>query len=141
MLKGSESVSCFSRVQLFVTLWTIACQALLSMGFPRQEHCSGLLFPSPGDLFDPGSQPRRDPRDRTCISCVSCIGKWILHHCSTVGTGKGDGSPLQYSCLGSLTDRRAWQAIVHEVTRVGHDLVTKPPPPPWLQHCRWCLQP
>ena len=28
--------------------WTVACQALLSMGFPRQEYCSGLPFPSPG---------------------------------------------------------------------------------------------
>ena len=106
-----------SHVQLFLTSWTIACQALLSMGFPRQEHCSGLLFPSPGDLFDPGRKPRRDPRDRTCISCVSCIGKWILHHCSTVGTGKGDGSPLQYSCLENPMDGGAWLAAVHGVTK------------------------
>ena len=32
-----------------VTPWTVACQAPLSMGFPRQEYCSGLPFPSPGD--------------------------------------------------------------------------------------------
>ena len=36
------------------TLWTVACQAPLSMGFSRQEHWSGLPFPSPGDLSDPG---------------------------------------------------------------------------------------
>ena len=36
------------------TLWTIALQAPLSMGFPRQEYWSGLPFPSPGDLPDPG---------------------------------------------------------------------------------------
>ena len=35
----------------------IACQAPLSMGFPRQEYWSGLLFPSPGDLPDPGTEP------------------------------------------------------------------------------------
>ena len=35
----------------------IACQAPLSMGFPRQEYCSGLPFPSPGDLPDPGFEP------------------------------------------------------------------------------------
>ena len=35
--------------------WTVACQPLLSMGFPRQEHWSGLLFPSPGDLTGPGN--------------------------------------------------------------------------------------
>ena len=43
-------LSCFSSVQLFVTLWTIAHQATLSMGFSRQEYCSGLPFPRPGDL-------------------------------------------------------------------------------------------
>ena len=43
-----------SHVQLFVTLWTVVCQALLSMGFPRQDYWNGLLFPSPGDLPDPG---------------------------------------------------------------------------------------
>ena len=42
----------------FVTLWTIARQALLSMGFPRQEYWSGLPFPSPEDLLDSGIEPR-----------------------------------------------------------------------------------
>ena len=37
--------------------WTVAHQALLSMGFPRQEYRSGLPFPSPGDLPDPGIKP------------------------------------------------------------------------------------
>ena len=45
----------FSCVQLFVTSWTVvAHQAPLSMGFSRQEYWSGLPFPSPGDLPDPG---------------------------------------------------------------------------------------
>ena len=43
-----------SHVQPFATLWTVARQASLSMGFSRQEYCSGKLFPSPGDLPDPG---------------------------------------------------------------------------------------
>ena len=43
-----------SRVGLFVTLWTVAHQAILSMGFSRQECWSGLPFPSPGDLSGPG---------------------------------------------------------------------------------------
>ena len=38
----------------FVTPWTVACQAPLSMGFPRQEYWSGLPFPSPGDPPDSG---------------------------------------------------------------------------------------
>ena len=56
------SVACcvlsrLSHVRFFVTLWTIAHQAPLSMGFPRQEYWSGLPFPSPGDLPDPGIKP------------------------------------------------------------------------------------
>ena len=47
----------FSRVRLFVTPWTVALQAPLSMGFPRQEYWSGLPFPSPGDLPNPGMEP------------------------------------------------------------------------------------
>ena len=48
----------FSQVQLFATLWTVAHQAPLSSGFSRQECCSGLPFPSPGDLPDPGIKPK-----------------------------------------------------------------------------------
>ena len=44
----------FTCVRLFVTLWTVAYQAPLSMGFTRQEYWSGLSFPSPGDLLNPG---------------------------------------------------------------------------------------
>ncbi|XP_070334276.1 protein FAM169B isoform X2 [Odocoileus virginianus] len=47
----------FRRVRLFATLWTAACQAPLSMGFSRQEYQSGLPFPPPGDLPDPGIDP------------------------------------------------------------------------------------
>ena len=41
--------------------------------------------------------------------------------------GEGNGNLLQYSCLENPTDRGAWQATVHGVARVGHDLATKPP--------------
>ena len=43
-----------SHVWLFATLWTIDCQATLTMGFFRQEHWSGLPFLTPGDLLNPG---------------------------------------------------------------------------------------
>ena len=43
-----------SDVQLFVTLWTVARQAPLSMGFSRQEYWSGLPYPTPGDLLAQG---------------------------------------------------------------------------------------
>ena len=62
----------FSRVWLFVTPWTIVCQASLSMGFSRQEYWSGFAIPS--------SRESSWPRDRTHTSHVSCIGKWVLYH-------------------------------------------------------------
>ena len=50
-----KSLSC---VQLLVTPWTVAYQAPPSIGFSRQEYWSGLPFPSPGDLPNPGIKPR-----------------------------------------------------------------------------------
>ena len=51
-------LSHLSRVRLFATPWTVACQAPLSMGFSKQEHWSGLPCPPPGDLPDPGFEPK-----------------------------------------------------------------------------------
>ena len=59
-----------SRVWLFATPCTVALQAPLSIRFPRPEYRSGLPFPSPGGLLDPGIEPT--------VSCVSCIGRGIL---------------------------------------------------------------
>ena len=53
----SSKVKLLSHVRLFVTLWTVAYQAPLSMGFSRQEYWSGLSVPSPGDLPNPGIEP------------------------------------------------------------------------------------
>ena len=49
--------SCEVVSDFFAIAWTVAHLALLSMGFPRQEYWSGLPFPSPGDLPDPGIEP------------------------------------------------------------------------------------
>ena len=67
------ALSHFSCVQLFVTLWSVAHQAPLSMGFSRQEHWSGLPCSPPGDLPDPGIS-------YICISYISCIGRQLLYH-------------------------------------------------------------
>ena len=64
-------LSHFSRVLLFVTPWTAACQAPLSMGFSWQEYWSGLPCPPPGHVPDPGIEP---------MSLTStCIGRWVLY--------------------------------------------------------------
>ena len=52
-----RKVKSLSRVRLFATPWTVAYQVLLSVGFSRQEYWSGLPFPSPGDLPNPGTEP------------------------------------------------------------------------------------
>ena len=62
----------YSHCSRFVTPWTVAHQAPLSLGFSRQEYWSGLPFSSPG-----GSSP---PRHQTCIFCISCIGRRVLYH-------------------------------------------------------------
>ena len=52
-----SKVKLLSRVRLFATPWTIPCQASPSMGFSRQDYWSGVPFPSPGDLPNPGMEP------------------------------------------------------------------------------------
>ena len=53
MVGGLVAKSCLT----LVTPWTVACQEPLSMGFSRQDYYSGLPFPSPGDLPNPGMEP------------------------------------------------------------------------------------
>ena len=55
--KVKVKVTSLSCVRLFVTPWTVAYQAPPYMGFSRQEYWSGLPFPSPGDLPEPGLEP------------------------------------------------------------------------------------
>ena len=74
-----------SHIQLFATPWTVACQAPLSMRFPRQEYLSG--FPSPGDLPDPGIKPTSPALQAGC---------WPLSH---------QGSPHLFYMLSVLSVR------------------------------------
>ena len=68
-------LSHFSHVQLCVTPQTAAHQALPSLGFSRQEHWSGLPFPSTGDLPDPGIEPRSP-----ALQADSCVYiEWTFH--------------------------------------------------------------
>ena len=67
-----KSLSC---VRLFVTPWTVDYQASLSMGFSRQEHWSGLPFPSPGDLPNPGIKPRSPALQADALSSELIVVK------------------------------------------------------------------
>ena len=59
--------------------WAITHQAPLSMGFPRQEYWSGLPFPSPGDLPDPGIKPS-SPALAGGLFTTELTGRPLLHH-------------------------------------------------------------
>ena len=119
----SSFVSCmhaclshFSCVWLFATLWAVAHQAPLSMGFSRQEYWSGLPCPPPGFLHNPGIKT---------TSLVSSIGRQILYHWATwEDTGKlilppfyrtaaAAAKSLQ-SCL-TLCDPMDWRPPVSSV--------------------------
>ena len=70
-------VKSLSRVRLFAIPWTVAYQAPQSMGFSRQEYWSGLPFPSPGDLPDPGIESR-SPACRQTLYHLSYQGSRIM---------------------------------------------------------------
>jgi len=101
------------------------------MGFSRQEYWSGLPFPSPGDLLDPGIKPRSSalaggvftteppgkplplltnfyfPHGNIIVRLkLICPTKFYTHLC--IYTGEGHGTPLQYSCLENPMDGGAW---------------------------------
>ena len=65
-------LSCFHHVQLFLTLWTVAHQAPLSMGFSRQEYWSWVAI-----SYSRGSS---QPRNQTHVSYISSTGRWVLYH-------------------------------------------------------------
>ena len=78
-------VKLLSRVWLFGTPWTVAHQAPPYMGFSRQEYWSGLPFPSPGDLPDPGIEPRSPALEADALTSeppVKVTSKWKQQkHC------------------------------------------------------------
>ena len=97
-MKWRSEVKSLSYVRLFVTPWTIAHQAALSMGFSRQEYWSGLPFPSAGDLPNPGIEagrsptlqadalPSEPPGNQLQYSCLeNSMDKWSLVCCSPWG--------------------------------------------------------
>ena len=69
-----------SRVRLFSTPWTVACQAPLSKGFSRQEYWGELPFPSPGDLPNPGTEPASAGG---FFITASCTMSWTSIHSSS----------------------------------------------------------
>ena len=120
-------VKSLSHVRPFGTPWAIDCQAPPSVGFSRQEYWSGLPFPSPEDLPDPGIKPGSPTLQagslltelggkpsfhlKDAVFFFKFIFNWrmiALQYCfedpgsipgSGRSSGEGNGKPLQYSCL------------------------------------------
>ena len=69
-------LSCFSHVRLFAVLWTVACQAPLSMGFSREEYWSGFPCPPPGDLPSPWISPASHNSPVLAGSFFTTIASW-----------------------------------------------------------------
>ena len=89
-----------SCVQLSATPWTVAHQTPLSMAFSRQEYWSGLPFPTPRDLSDPGIEP-------ASLASPTLAGRFFI-------------ILLQVLRLQELVmDREAWHAVVHGVAKSG----------------------
>ena len=78
-------VSVCSALSDFATPWTVACQASLSMEFPRQEYWSGVPSPPPGDLSDPGIEP---PAFQVASLPLCHLGSPIIEYYSTMKKSK-----------------------------------------------------
>ena len=93
------------------------------MAFSGQKYWSGLSFPSPGDLPNPGIKPRSPTLQVDSLPSEPPgkpnIPLYIYSVTHTHTHTQGNGDPLQYSCLGNPMDRRAWWAIVHGVTKLN----------------------
>ena len=85
-------VDSLSHVWLFATPWTVVYQAPLSMLFSRQEYWSGLPFPSPRDLPDPGIKPRSPTLQADALTYAAAAAAKSLQSCPTL-CDPMDGSP------------------------------------------------
>ena len=94
-------VKLLSHVWPFATPWTVAHQVLLSMGFFRQEYCSGLPFPSPGNLPNPGIEPRSPALQADALTSYLAL------------TPGKSGSPLILSWSQNASDSHTWNLSFH----------------------------
>ena len=84
----------FSRVRLFVTPWTIAHQAPLSMGFSRQEYWNGLPCPPPGNLPNPGIEPMSPGVPVIQVESL-LLSHWGIHQVHNIGLLNDSGNPFE----------------------------------------------
>ena len=125
----SHQCVCSVLSDSFATPRTVAHEVPLSMEFSRQEYCSGLPLPSPGDLPHPGIEPG-SPVLQQILYHLSHQGLYLqcrrLQFDPWVGEipWRREWLPTPVFLPGDSIDREAWRAAVHGITRVGHDRVT-----------------
>ena len=91
-----------SRVQLFATPWSVACQAALSLEFSRQEFWTGLTFPSPGDFSYPRIRTIRQIfLYRSCISHVIEVIKFV--YCGFISEQYFFSTNIIYDCWNAVS--------------------------------------
>ena len=120
--RSKVKVNSLSHVRLFATPWTVAYQAPPSIGFSRQEYWSGLPFPSPGDLPDPGIEPR-SPTFQADALTSEPPGKFQVKGSEIVVQSSrwshwdqeiGSGEPRKLSCSGRGIQKslKEWRAEI-----------------------------
>ena len=89
------SAKSFSHVQLFATPWTVAWQAPLSMGILQARIQEWVAMPS--------SRGSSQPRDGTCVSYVSCVGRQVLYHYHHLGSRESQSKRFKSSTCSNLS--------------------------------------
>ena len=100
-----------SHVQLFATPWTLALQASLSMGFSRSEYWSGLPFPTPGDLPDPGLGPASPVSLALAGRFLPLCHLWKIYVC--VG---GVALSLSHFCISTYLEKKPSSLYISVLT-------------------------
>ena len=125
-----HAFSVASVVSDSVTLWTVACQAPLTMGFSRQEYWSGLPCPLPGDLPDPGIKPASLMSPHWQFSSVQLLSRLRLF-----------ATPWAAVCQASLPITNSWSSLkftsIESVMPSSHLILCRPlfhPAPKLSQH-------
>ena len=118
-------LSRFSRVRLFATAWSVARQALLSMGFIRQEYWSGLPCPPPGDLPNPGVEPESpvspalagglfttEPPGKPPFVCGEVRSVCLFSAFSTRSSIREEGQPFLFLASAPTARTSAWYRVL-----------------------------